>query len=572
MVLADGTGVPMIRWADSRRFAHWEAVVDSDEPVLRWSFALRSADGRAVYRVPAGIANAVERLDRWEIDLTAALPHDVPDWARGALIYQIFPERFANGDPSLDPPDAEPWGSPPHWLKFQGGDLPGLRDRADHLAGLGVDAVYLNPIFRAPSTHKYDTVDYYEVDPAFGGNAAFAELIETLHQRDIRVILDASFNHCHPRFFAFADIVARGRASQYWDWFVVDEEGPRIVTRPHLVTDGGWGNPEEYERYLERLAEESAIPTEAATDDGPVVETTYEAWYGVPTLPRINLANPETRRYFLDVAAHWLREYEVDGWRMDVTRYVDFDFWTEFRIAARAARPDAYLLAEVMGDAGPWLQGDRFDAAMNYTFRDLCLDYFATGASSTDEFLDGYVRLLAHYSPTVTAVSQNLLGSHDTPRVLTEAEGRAERLVPMFLFQLTAPGAPGIYYGDEVGMAGGNDPGCRGAFPWHDPDSWDHTLLKTVRALGTLRRGHPALRRGGWQLAWHDNDGFAFTRRAGEERLLVMINRGEPRARVVIPAETRRPEVLWGGAAAVTLDDYVVLNGVAGASGAVVKL
>ncbi|HSG79801.1 MAG TPA: glycoside hydrolase family 13 protein, partial [Acidimicrobiia bacterium] len=414
---ADGHLVPMHRVARSTRFDVWEVRYVPRRRRFRYTFALRDADRRAVYLVPAGIGNAVERLDRWEIDLDDTAPLDVPEWARGAVIYQIFPERFADGDPSLSPDEAMPWGSAPHWLEFQGGDLVGIADKADHLAGLGVGMVYLNPIFRSPSTHRYDVIDYYEVDPALGGNDALRRLVGALHERDIKVIVDASFNHCHPQFFAFADVMEKGPASEYAAWFVVTDHPPRVGYRPDQVR-ARFDQADAYDRYIARFRDEAKMNVEVLEGEGPPVELTYEAWYGVPSLPRIDLTNPGARDYFLEVARHWVREYDVDGWRMDVARYVDFAFWPRFRQAVKEVRPDAYLIAEIMGDAMPWLQGDTFDATMNYTFRQLVLDFVADPVGGGVDFADGFVSMWGRYAPEVLEASQNLLGSHDKARFL----------------------------------------------------------------------------------------------------------------------------------------------------------
>jgi glycosidase len=573
LVLDDGTGLPMERWAEGPRFAFWRVTLPPGRRRFSYTFALRDARGRAVYLVPAGVSNAVERLDRWHLDLDETRPLDVPEWVRGAIVYQIFPERFCNGDPSLTPPGADPWGSDPHWLRFQGGDLVGVAAQADYLAGLGVDVVYLNPIFASPSTHRYDAADYKEVDPSLGGNAALDSLVAALHERGMRLILDASFNHCHPRFFAFADVVARGQDSPYAGWFAVRDWPPRVKLRPHLLTpelEPRWG------AYLRRVSEgllaEAGVPVEVATDAGMLVEPTYEAWYGVPTMPRVNLADPGARRYFLDIAAYWLREHQVDGWRMDVARYVDPGFWPDFRRACREARPDAYLLAEIMGDASPWLQGDCFDATMNYIFRDLCAGYFATRELDTAAFLDGFARMLSRYAPEVTEANQNLLSSHDTERFLHVAGDDRSRLVPAILFQMTAPGAPGLYYGDEVGMSGGEEPASRGAFPWHSPEEWDRGLLDMVRALGGLRRAHPALRRGDWRLLWQGEEAFAFARRLGEEEILILVNRGPALGRMRLPLPGSRPRILWGAGEVRRSGERLVVEGVPAGNGLVVRL
>ncbi len=343
LVMADGSGRKMDKAVQGSRFDVWQVAVEHQTEPFSYSFAFRSGASLPIYLVPAGVSNAVERLDRWTLDPDTLIPFAVPEWARGAVIYQIFPERFHNGDPSLDPAGVDPWGAPPHWLRHQGGDLIGIAEKADYLADLGVDAVYLNPIFASPSTHKYDTVDYYRVDDHFGGNEALERLVARLHHRDIKLILDASFNHCHPSFFAFADVIAKGADSEYWNWFVVGDYPVTVKVRHRQLVTHNWSNPAAYLEHLRQLRADTGMVVEEVDDDGPPVETSYECWYGVPSMPRINLANPEARRYFLDVATHWITAYGIDGWRMDVARYVDSDFWPDFRSSVKEARPDAYL-------------------------------------------------------------------------------------------------------------------------------------------------------------------------------------------------------------------------------------
>jgi glycosidase len=422
----------------------------------------------------------------------------------------------------------------------------GVAERADYLSRLGVDLVYVNPVFTAPSTHKYDAVDYYAVDPAFGGNEALDALVAALHGRGMRLILDASFNHCHPAFFAFADVVERGPGSPYRDWFAVSDFPPRIVVRPHAFAEAGWhADPGEYMDHVREIADRSGIAIEETAGAGPPISLTYEAWYGVPSLPRIDLANPEARAYFLDVARYWVAEHGIDGWRMDVARYVDAGFWPEFRAAVKAIRPDAYLIAEVMGDASAWLQGDMFDATMNYTFRALVLDFLASRRTGAGTLADGLERMYARYAPEIAEACQNLLGSHDTPRFLHESGAETDSLALATVLQMTLPGAPGLYYGDEVGMTGGEEPGSRGAFPWDDEPSWLTGQLGLVQALTALRRQHPALRTGDFRIVWHDDEAIAFTRADPAERLLVVVNRGAARE-CLIPETARKAGVLAG--------------------------
>jgi neopullulanase len=224
---------------------------------------------------------------------------------------------------------------------------------------------------------------------------------------------------------------------------------------------------------------------------------------------------------------------------MDVVRYIDHDFWEAARRELKAVKPDAYLLAEVMGDARRWLAGDEFDATMNYTFRDLCVDFFAKRCIDGTALLEGFLEMTAMYSPAVTAMSHNLVGSHDMPRFLTEAGGDVDRLVLATLFQLTVPGAPGLYYGDEVAMTGGHDPANRGAFPW---GGGDRRHRQRVGELLALRRRRPSLRLGWWRLVAHDGDAFAYERIAGDERTLVALNMGETATTLPVPD---LGEVVW---------------------------
>ena len=567
----DVAGLEMTMWGQDGSSRYWEVVIAPEGRAIRYTFALRTEDGEPVYLTRAGVSNAVERLDRWQVDLTALSVFDVPEWARGAVIYQIFPERFANGDPDNDPDGVVPWDEPPHWLRFQGGDLAGVLERLHHIERLGVDVIYLNPIFVSPSTHGYDTVDYRNVDDRFGGNEALRRLVEEVHDRGMRIILDVSFNHVHPKFFAFADVVEKGAASPYNDWFVVAEHPLRIRHRPHL-TERLSRDPEGYREYVARLAAQTGIPVEEIDDDGPLSEPTYEAWYGVATMPRLDVSNPDARAYVLEVAASWLEEFGIDGWRMDVARYVDDDLWPELRRAVRAVRSDAYLLCEVMGDASPWLEGDAFDGTMNYTFRDLAVRFFADRSLDGDRLAAGLTRMLAGYPKAAVEASQNLLSSHDRPRFRHLCAGDPRRLHAATIFQMTMPGAPGIYYGDEVGMTGGDDPGSRGTFPWEDEDTWDRRLLAITAELGMLRRHHPALRLGDWTPLWWEGDGFAYLRSHQSERLLVVLTRGNAIPPVRLDVSSTDPKVLWGAGAVAAGRDGISIEGVESYGGLVISV
>lgn len=435
-------------------------------------------------------------------------PFTTPEWVKHAVFYQIFPDRFANGDPSNDPENVSPWGTAPSQHNFMGGDLQGIIDHLDYLVDLGITALYLNPIFQASSNHKYNTFDYFQIDPHFGDLATFHRFIAAAHDRGIRVILDGVFNHCGRGFFAFHDILENGTFSPYTKWFHID----RYPLYPY---DG----------------------------DQPAG---YQSWWGFRSLPKFNTDHLPVRRYLLHVARYWI-EQGADGWRLDVPNEIaDAEFWREFRTVVKSANPDAYIVGEIWHDATPWLDGTQFDAVMNYVFRDLCRDFFARDRFQADSFGTGIDHLLQLYRRDITDVQLNLLGSHDTVRFLTEADGDTARMCLAILFQMTFPGAPCIYYGDDVGLQGGPDPHCRSCFPW-EAAAWNRTLLDWTRQCIALRHAHTALRTGNYRslLQRSTVNIYAYARWDAQECVIVALNNRElthtldiPLADVPIPDGT----------------------------------
>jgi glycosidase len=421
-----------------------------------------------------------------------------PEWVKHSVFYQIFVDRFSNGDELNDPENVVPWGSTPTPSNLMGGDLQGIINRLDYLTSLGVNALYLNPIFHSPSNHKYNTYDYFQIDPHFGDLTTFHKLIVQCHQRGIKVVLDGVFNHCGRGFFAFNNIIENGECSPYRNWF-------------HIHT----------------------FPISPYDPDKPA---NYDCWWNLPSLPKFNVRHPPTRRYILDVARYWI-EQGADGWRLDVPNEIDdHEFWREFRQVVKEANPDAYIVGEIWEDGTPWLDGTQFDAVMNYLFRDLCRDYFARETLRTDQFASGIETLLRRYPQDVTYAQLNLLGSHDTARFRTEADGDYHKLYAAFLFQMTFPGSPCIYYGDEIGMKGGQDPLCRGAFPWNGA-IWNTDLLNWTKQCVAIRHEHSALRTGEFRtlLASTEHHVYAFARWNEEERLIIVINSSSTNQRLDIP-------------------------------------
>ncbi len=416
---------------------------------------------------------------------TPPAPFTTPDWIKHAIVYQIFPDRFCNGDPTNDPANKSPWLSQPTTTNTMGGDLQGIINRLDYLNDLGITAIYLNPIFHASSNHKYNTYDYYQIDPHFGTLETFHTLVHQAHQRNIRIILDGVFNHCSRGFFAFHNLLEEQQHSPYQEWFHVQQ-----------------------------------FPLHPYNEAEPA---NYACWWNIRSLPKFNPTHPPVRDYLLAIARYWI-EQGADGWRLDVPNEIkDHDFWREFRHTVKAANPDAYIVGEIWKDASPWLDGTQFDAVMNYLFRDLCRDFFARDTITIDTFAHEIAALLQRYPPEVTQAQLNLFGSHDTPRILTEAGGDLNRLYAATLFQMTYPGAPCIYYGDEIGLQGGKEPDSRGCFPW-DESVWERELRDWVRQCARLRHTHTALRTGHFHTLYVSAPCYAFVRWNDEEQLIVALN------------------------------------------------
>jgi neopullulanase len=269
---------------------------------------------------------------------SAVLALNTPGWVKDAVFYQIFPDRFARSQSVPKPSSLQPWGAAPAHHGYQGGDLIGVVEHLDYLVDLGINAIYFNPVFRSGSNHRYHTHDYTQVDPMLGGNGALRTLLDAAHARGIRVMLDGVFNHASRGFFQFHDILENGRESAYLDWFFV-EDWP---LRPY-----GSKQPN------------------------------YRCWWDLPALPKLNTSTPAVRQYIYDVARTWI-EFGIDGWRLDVPNEIDDDeFWREFRRVVKTANPDAYIVGEIWDDAERWLQGDQFDAVMNYPLGRAALGFFA---------------------------------------------------------------------------------------------------------------------------------------------------------------------------------------------------
>jgi len=434
-----------------------------------------------------------------------------PDWVKNAVFYQIFPDRFAWSPKVEKPSNFEPWDSEPTVHGFKGGDLMGVVEKLDYLQDLGINAIYFNPIFQSASNHRYHTHDYYQVDPLLGGNEAFKLLVEEAHKRDIKIVLDGVFNHASRGFFQFNHIMEVGKDSPYVDWF-------HIHDYPLNAFEG---------------------------------KPNYECWWGLPALPKLNTDNPQVRRYIFDIARYWI-EQGADGWRLDVPFEIDDDeFWREFRDVVKTANPEAYIVGEIPCEAQRWMAGDQFDAVMNYQITHAALGFFggkqidyelASGMMGLGEaekytaenFAKRTEELLQIYPYEFALAQMNLLDSHDMPRFLSLVSGNVKRLALAYLFILTYPGAPSIYYGDEIGLTGGKDPECRKTFPW-DESEWNTDLRDQLKSYIALRNANPVLRTGAYKVIYAHDGVIAYTRKNEEQTMLVILNANDAPKTVTIP-------------------------------------
>lgn len=474
---------------------------------------------------------------------------DTPKWVTDSVFYEIFPDRFAQSSrlPRLGL-NLESWDSPPSPHGFKGGDLFGVVEHLDYLEDLGINALYLTPVFASASNHRYHTYDYFNVDPLLGGNGALRELLDAAHKRSMHVVLDGVFNHASRGLWQFHHTLENGVDSPYVDWFFFDDD--HLAGRRHW---GAYPSPEEW----------AAIERE-----GSLRAIGYQGWWNLPALPKFNTNTPAVREFIFGVAEHWLR-FGIDGWRLDVPAEIDDDaFWQEFRRRVRSVNPEAYIVGEIWHDARRWLQGDQFDASMNYPVTAGCISFFPGPHLDLEqalrvggfrgqvrnmdarEFADHIDWCLGLYSPDVTRVQLNPLDTHDTPRFITCAGGDGASLRLATLFLCTFPGAPCVFYGDEIGLAGGHDPECRRPFLWSE-SAWDRGLYEFTRDLIHLRRSHAGLRWGDYRRLWSDNGVYAFQRAYNDEWLVVAINASDAEQEIeALPDIQSRsaPKLLFGSA------------------------
>ena len=476
-----------------------------------------------------------------------------PEWVKDAVFYQIFPDRFAKSTRVAKAGNLEAWNTPPTTHGYKGGDLLGVAEKLEYLQDLGVTALYFNPVFQSGCNHRYHTHDYTKVDPMLGGNEAFKELLDAAHARGMKVVLDGVFNHASRGFFQFHDILENGPQSAYLDWFHV-RSFPLYAYHDAEHHQGNLG---------------------------------YSAWWNLPALPKFNTTTQAVREFLWDVGTRWL-EFGIDGWRLDVPNEIGDDaFWREFRRRCRAVNPECYIVGEIWDDASRWLQGEQFDAVMNYPFTRAAFGFTAAATLEHSEirrcglqhiapldapaFAHEVEGLLTRHRPEVTGAQLNLLGSHDTPRALTMLGGDEAALRLSLFLLLTFPGAPCLYYGDELGLSGRHDPECRQAMPWDTPENWNESLREYLKTLIALRHRYPALRGGAFRTRCAEGGLYVFERGSADERFIGVINVAAEAETLELTVQGKTLESLCGGAA-FTLAGDVLRGTVAGRSSLLLRL
>lgn len=409
----------------------------------------------------------------------------IPDWAASIVMYHIFPDSFATGNKSITRTAQKIELSGRRLSESHlGGTLKGAMDNLDYLKELGVNCIYLNPIFTANSYHKYDTIDYFDIDPCFGNKETFRHFVKLCHKNGMKVILDGVFNHCGSDFFAFQDVLQKGKKSRYYDWFYYMPE------------------PVEY-------------------TDPP----SYEAFAYVKEMPKLNTGNPDVAEYLCMVGTYWIKEADIDGWRLDVANEINHDFWRRFRDSVRSVKEDILLIGEIWEDAGCWLQGDQFDSTMNYTFSYLCKDFFAERTMNAEAFDEQIQRMIMRYPWKVSLAQMNFLDSHDVPRFLSYCNGEKERMELAFFYLFMGPGIPSIFYGDECYIEGKTEPEYRAAMRWEQTD----TCFEKMKSWIEIRRKYEAIQNGTYRKVYTDatQNCYAFLREYQNQQILVVLNNSD---------------------------------------------
>lgn len=481
--------LPMKKVATSQFHDYYEAQLQMHLICLRYFFEFTDMQGEKVYygnyEFDKECITNRDRMFDCPQNLREEEMFEVPQWAANKVVYQIFPSRFA----TTQPVDKKLWYKAPITpMDDLHGNLRGIIEHLDYIKDLGIDVVYLTPIFKSNSCHKYDTIDYYQVDPSFGTTEDLKELVQKSHERGMKVVLDAVYNHSGREFFAFQDILEKGEKSKYLDWYFIDELPPR----------GEWGEIPNFKCF---------------------------GYYG--GMPKLNLKNPEVEKYITDVACYWIKECDIDGWRLDVGDEISHFFWKNFRKAIKAVKKDMLIIGEIWHYAGDFLEGDEWDTVMNYPFYLNLIDLLADEKINVSQFVQNLGYLKGRLNKKCYPLMWNLIDSHDTARFLHLCHDNKKKQHLAAAFQLLLPGMPMVYYGDEYAMPGANDPDCRRGMYW-DEEYQDKEMYNWYKKLMQVRKTHACIVEGEMieTIANDDEDTIVMIRKNGEETIAMLFNCG----------------------------------------------
>lgn len=468
--------LPMEKFRTDRYFDWYEIRLETRFERIAYYFELQNGVETLFYYGDCyEMAGTPTRADYFQLPFNhRADRFAAPAWTRDAVVYNIFPDSFAAGK------RLAPNGAPP----CRGGTVRGVTENLDYIASLGFNCIYLNPIFAARSYHRYDTLDYYRIDPHMGAEDDLRDLVRRAHALGIRIILDGVFNHVSSDHPFFRDVLEKGRASRYYSCFYALPETPRLPAAGELPG--------------------------------------YTCFSYVADMPKTNTADPFLRQYFCDVGAYWVRKFDVDGWRLDVANELDDGFLRAFRASVKAAKSDALIVGEVWENAAHYLGGDMLDSAMNYDFRRYCRRFFAEQTVDAETFDTNVSTLLLRYNENALFAQLNLLDSHDVSRFLSLCGGKTERMELAVLLQMTFPGMPCVFYGDEKGLCGESEPEYR------RPMEWDASspLEEVYRRMIALRKTHPALRYGSFHTELACGGVYRYSRVWNGTKITVAMNLG----------------------------------------------
>ena len=477
---------------------HWGITLEAPYHRLKYTFEVIGSDGTSVVVGDRAISSDVDKAIMedgsyfkvpycHEIDMVKT-----PEWVKHTVWYQIFPERFANGDKSNDPQGVKAWNPEDHPGRedFYGGDLQGVLDHLDYLKKLGVNGLYFCPIFKASSNHKYDTIDYLQVDPAFGDKDLFAKVVNEAHARGMKVMLDAVFNHLGDQSMQWQDVVKNGPSSRFASWFHINE----YPVEPYRDPLKGEGSPK------------------------------FDTFAFEKHMPKLNTANPEVQDFLLEIATYWVKYFDIDAWRLDVANEVDHHFWKRFHDELVKIKPDFYIVGEIWHSARPWLQGDQFTGVMNYPYTLQIEDHFFKHKMDAKDLSEHLTDQLMMYPDMVDQAMMNMLDSHDTARILTLAKDNQDLALQAVAYEFVQPGVPCIYYGTEMGMSGDNDPDCRKPMDW---SKLEGPVWQRVHELVKFRLDHSdTLNKGTVKLTVTEK-GLLKVERTGKEIIKAYYNTGK---------------------------------------------